>query len=129
MDERSIIRVANMNTLMRGMVIDVNLDPAKGSETGKIRPCVIVTNNTYNARVPVIQVVPLTAWSERKAGIITNVVIVPSANNGLSKKSVADCLQTRPIDHRARLVTVRGELENEIMEKVDDALRLVFDLV
>lgn len=129
MDERSIIRVANMKTLMRGMVIDVNLDPAKGSETGKIRPCVIVTNNTYNARVPVIQVVPLTAWSERKAGIITNVVIVPSANNGLSKKSVADCLQTRPIDHRARLVTVRGELENEIMEKVDDALRLVFDLV
>lgn len=129
MDERSIIRVANMKTLMRGMVIDVNLDPAKGSETGKIRPCVIVTNNTYNARVPVIQVVPLTAWSERKAGIITNVVIVPSANNGLSKKSVADCLQTRPIDHRARLVTVRGELEDEIMEKVDDALRLVFDLV
>ena len=118
-----------MNTLMRGMVIDVNLDPAKGSETGKIRPCVIVTNNTYNARVPVIQVVPLTAWSERKAGIITNVVIVPSTNNGLSKKSVADCLQTRPIDHRARLVTVRGELENEIMEKVDDALRFVFGLV
>ena len=129
MDERSIIRVANMNTLMRGMVIDVNLDPAKGSETGKIRPCVIVTNNTYNARVPVIQVVPLTAWSERKADIITNVVIAPSTNNGLSKKSVADCLQTRPIDHRARLVTVRGELENEIMEKVDDALRFVFDLV
>jgi mRNA interferase MazF len=118
-----------MNTFMRGMVIDVNLDPAKGSETGKIRPCVIVTNNTYNARVPVIQVVPLTAWSERKADIITNVVIVPSTNNGLSKKSVADCLQTRPIDHRARLVTVRGELEYEIMEKLDDALRFVFDLV
>jgi mRNA interferase MazF len=129
MDDRSIIRVANMNTFMRGMVIDVNLDPAKGSETGKIRPCVIVTNNTYNARVPVIQVVPLTAWSERKADIITNVVIVPSTNNGLSKKSVADCLQTRPIDHRARLVTVRGELEYEIMEKLDDALRFVFDLV
>jgi mRNA interferase MazF len=50
-----------MTTLKRGMVIDVNLDPAKGSETGKIRPCVIVTNNTYNARVPIIQVVPLTA--------------------------------------------------------------------
>ena len=121
MDGCSFIIVANMNTLKRGMVIDVNLDPTKGSETGKIRPCVIVTNNTYNARVPIIQVVPLTAWSVRKAGIITNVEIVPSTNNGLNKKSVADCLQTRPIDHRSRLVKVRGELEGGIMAKIDDA--------
>lgn len=129
MVECSGIRVADMNTLTRGMVIDVNLDPAKGSETGKIRPCVIVTNNTYNARVPIIQVVPLTEWNVRKAGIITNVDIVPSTNNGLTKKSVADCLQTRPMDHRARLVKVRGKLEDGIMEKIDDALKIVFDLV
>jgi len=117
-----------MNTLKRGMVIDVNLDPTRGSETGKIRPCVIVTNNTYNARVPIIQVVPLTAWSVKKARIITNVEIVPSSNNGLTKKSVADCLQTRPIDHRARLVKVRGELEDRVMAKIDGALKIVFDL-
>jgi len=118
-----------MSRLRRGMVIDVNLDPTKGSETGKVRPCVIVTNNTYNARVPVIQVVPLTAWSARKARIITNVEVVPSSRNGLTKKSVADCLQTRPIDHRARLVKVRGELEDEVMTKIGDALKIVFDLV
>jgi mRNA interferase MazF len=118
-----------MSRLRRGMVIDVNLEPTKGSETGKVRPCVIVTNNTYNARVPVIQVVPLTAWSARKARIITNVEVVPSSRNGLTKKSVADCLQTRPIDHRARLVKVRGELEDEVMTKIDDALKIVFDLV
>jgi mRNA interferase MazF len=110
------------------MVIDVNLDPTRGSETGKIRPCVIVTNNTYNARVPVIQVVPLTAWSVRKTNIITNVEILPSSHNGLTKKSVADCLQTRPIDHRARLVRVRGELEDVVVSKIDDALKIVFDL-
>ena len=118
-----------MSQLRRGMVIDVNLDPTKGSETGKVRPCVIVTNNTYNARVPVIQVVPLTAWSARKARIITNVEVVPSPRNGLAKKSVADCLQTHPIDHHARLVKVRGELEDEVMTKIDDALKIVFDLV
>ena len=90
-----------MSRLTRGTVIDIDLDPPKGSETGKIRPCVIITNNTYNARVPVIQVVPLTAWSEQKARIVTNVEIVPSSRNGLTKRSVADCLQTRPVDHRA----------------------------
>lgn len=92
------------------MVITVNLDPTKGSETGKIRPCVIVTNDSYNKRVPVIQVVPITEWSEKKSQIITNVTLEPSSQNGLSKKSVADCLQTRPIDYRQRFVSVKGIL-------------------
>lgn len=52
--------------LKRGMIINVNLDPTLGSETGKIRPCIIVTNNTYNERVPVIQVVPITNWNEKR---------------------------------------------------------------
>jgi mRNA interferase MazF len=117
-----------MNKLKRGMIIDVNLDPTLGSETGKIRPCVIVTNDVYNERVPVIQVVPVTAWSGKKAEITTNVEIHPSKNNGLSKKSIADCLQTRPIDYRRRLVKVRGTLSSTKMEEVDQSLRIVFDL-
>ena len=112
----------------RGTIIDVNLDPTKGSETGKIRPCIVVTNNTYNERVPVIQVVPITAWSNKKAKITTNVEIWPSLRNGLTKQSIADCLQTRPVDYRSRLVAIRGELEPEILLKIDNALRTVFAL-
>jgi mRNA interferase MazF len=117
-----------MTPLKRGMVIDVNLDPTQGSETGKICPCVIVTNNIYNERVPVIQVVPITAWSEKKSQIKTNVEILSSPQNGLSKESIADCLQTRPIDHRFRLVQIRGELNDEDMKKIDKALKVVFSL-
>jgi mRNA interferase MazF len=102
--------MAGMTRLVRGMVIDVSLDPTFGSETGKIRPCVIVTNDVYNERVPVIQVVPITDWSAKKARIKTNVELIPSNDNGLSKKPVADCLQTRPIDHRHRLKRIRGKL-------------------
>ena len=117
-----------MTALKRGMIIDVNLDPIRGSETGKIRPCVIVTNDVYNERVPVIQVVPVTKWSAKKARIKTNVEIHPSRDNGLSKKSVADCLQTRPIDHRQRLVKVRGKLFSAKVREIDRALSIVFDL-
>ncbi len=117
-----------MSSLVRGMVIDVNLDPTKGSETGKIRPCVIVTNDTYNQRVPVIQVVPVTEWNEKKSRIITNVEIQPTSENGLIKLSIADCLQTRPIDHKIRLVKVRGKLKQEDMAKIDKALKFVFSL-
>lgn len=117
-----------MIKLKRGTIIDINLDPVLGSETGKIRPCVIVTNDVYNERVPVIQVVPLTEWSSKKARITTNVEIHPSQNNGLSKKSIADCLQTRPVDHRRRLVKIRGKLSSAQMHEINRALKIVFEL-
>ncbi len=117
-----------MTRLERAMVIDVNLDPTRGSETGKIRPCVVVTNDVYNERVPVIQVVPITAWNPKKARIRTNVELSPSPTNGLSKKSIADCLQTRPVDRRFRLEKVRGKLADEDMSRIDRALAIVFAL-
>jgi mRNA interferase MazF len=117
-----------MKNIIRGLVIDINLDPASGSETGKVRPCVVVTNNIYNEKVPVIQVVPVTAWNPKKAQIITNVAIEPSNKNNLSKKSIADCLQTRPVDYRTRLKRIRGVLEPETLEKIDQALKVVFDI-
>jgi mRNA interferase MazF len=117
-----------MSPLKRGMVIDVNLDPTQGSETGKVRPCIIVTNDIYNARVPVIQIVPITEWSTKKARIRTNVELIPSPLNGLTKRSIADCLQTRPVDHRFRLVQVRGNIEENTLQDIDEALKIVFAL-
>lgn len=117
-----------MSNLVRGLVIDVNLDPTQGAEKGKIRPCVIVTNDVYNQRVPVIQVVPITEWGDKKAQIRTNVEILPTADNGLTKRSLADCLQTRPIDHRHRLVKIRGKLTAVDLQKIEQALKIVFDL-
>ena len=117
-----------MTALKKGMIIDVNLEPTLGSETGKVRPCVIVTNDVYNERVPVIQVVPITEWNVKKVRIITNVEIHPSKENGLSKKSVADCLQTRPIDYRHRLVKIRGKLSSAKIQEIDKSLKIVFEL-
>jgi mRNA-degrading endonuclease toxin of MazEF toxin-antitoxin module len=48
-----------MTLLKKGMVVDVNLDSAIGSETGKIRSCIILTNDVYNGRVPVREAPPL----------------------------------------------------------------------
>lgn len=112
----------------RGDVLVVDLEPTRGSETGKTRPAVVVTNDRYNARVPVIQVVPLTSWSERKAAITTNVVVEPTARNGLRSRSIADCLQTRPIDRRHRVVRTQGRLDADDIARIEEALRAIFDL-
>lgn len=118
-----------MKPLSRGMVIDINLNPLKGSETGKIRPCIVVTNDVYNQLIPVIQVVPLTSWSEKKSQIQTNISIEPSNENGLKKISIADCLQTRPIDYKKRLVKIRGHIDPDNLREIDRALKIVFDLL
>lgn len=117
-----------MKTLKRGMIIDIDLNPVKGSETGKIRPCIIVTNNIYNEFVSIIQVVPITSWSEKKSKIRTNVILEPSKENNLSKISIADCLQTRPIDYLARSIKIRGIISKEKLSEIDNALMVVFDL-
>ncbi len=112
----------------RGDVIDINLNPTKGSETGKIRPCIIVTNDIYNQRVPVLQVVPLTNWSEKKSLILSNITVNPNTKNALSKKSIADCLQTRPIDIKERFVKKRGFVDVSTMTEIDKGLKIVFEL-
>ena len=114
--------------IQRGQIIDINLEPTKGSETGKVRPCIVVTNDTYNQKLKVIQVVPVTDWSEKKSKIKTNIEIHPTAENGLNKLSIADCLQTRPVDYTYRLVALRGFLEQETIDKIDLALKIVFAL-
>ena len=113
---------------VRGAVADFDLNPTLGSETGKIRPCIVVTNNVYNSRLSVIQVVPLTQWSEKKGRIVTNVAIEPTKENGLSKKSIADCLQTRPIDYQKRFVKSRGEIDTDTLKNIDKALKILFSL-
>ncbi len=117
-----------MTPLKRGMIIDVNLEPSLGSETGKIRPCVVVTNDVYNERVPIIQVVPITEWSAKKARIQTNVEVLPSLENGLTKRSLADCLQTRPVDQRHRLVKIRGHVSSDSLQAIVLSLKVVFEL-
>ena len=104
------------------MVVDENLDPVVGSETGKSRLRIVITNDVYNERVPVIQVVPITPWNEKISLIRTNVVIEPTKANGLTKRSIADCLQTQPIDQAMRLKRIRGELKVELIEEIDQAL-------
>jgi mRNA interferase MazF len=60
--------------------------------------------------------------------IKTSVVIEADTNNGLSKTSVADCLQTRPIDKNQRILSIRGILSKTNILEIDEALKIVFDL-
>ncbi len=48
-----------MMELNRGDIIGINLNPKKGDEIGKIRPCVVISDNDENRILDTIIVLPL----------------------------------------------------------------------
>ena len=112
----------------RGDIVDFDLNPTRGSETRKIRPCVVVSNDLFSPKLTIIQVVPITNWTEKKGQIITNVVLEITTENGLNKKSVADCLQTRPVDYVNRFIDKRGKISRQKLIAIEEALKIIFAL-
>jgi len=45
--------------LNRGDIVGINLNPKKGDEIGKVRPCVIISGNDENSILDTIIVLPL----------------------------------------------------------------------
>lgn len=45
--------------LNRGDIVGINLNPKKGDEVGKVRPCIILSDNESNQILDTIIVVPL----------------------------------------------------------------------
>jgi len=108
--------------MRRGEVWEVNLDPTIGAEIKKIRPCVIVSRDAL-ARLPLKIIVPLTEWNEGFARAPWHVLVEPTSQNGLSKKSSADTYQVRSISE-ARLIKRLGEVSDQVMGEINMGLAL-----
>jgi mRNA interferase MazF len=108
------------------MVLEVNLDPAIGSEPNKTRPCVVIQNDIGNRYSPVSIVATITG-AENVPKRYPVDVLVPMGEGGLSKDSVVQCNLIRSVDER-RFVRTLGHLSKTTMEKVDRALRISLDL-
>lgn len=75
--------------LKRGEVYWVDFNPSTGGEINKIRPAIIISNNSANTYANRVQVIPLTSNTEKVYPIETIVII------GKKKgKAMADQLTT-----------------------------------
>ena len=103
----------------------VELDPTRGSEIKKTRPCVIVSNNDIKV-LPLKIVLPLIGY-DKKHNKMWMVKIEPDTNNNLSKDSTIDPMHIRSVSHK-RMIKKIGELSQEDFEKIKEVLSLVLDL-
>ena len=108
----------------------MELDPVRGSEANKTRPCVIVSNDARNIvaarnRRGVVTVVPIT--SSNRAPLSFQVRIIADKSNGLSSDSTAQAEQIRAVDY-SRFVRHIGSLDWEQRAAVDTAILTHLDL-
>ena len=98
-----------------------NLDPVVGSEQGKSRPVLIISEDDINSLLNIVNIVPITT---RKQGriIYPNEALLPAGINGLDKESIALCHQIRTID-KIRLSKKYGQITSkEIQNQIIDAV-------
>ena len=93
----------------------------QGREQSGERPVVVIQDAAYGAGSPLVLVVPLTSQLAALRFPAT-VEIMPTAANGLELASVAMVFQVRALD-RTRFVTRRGQVEEDVLETLLDALK------
>jgi len=115
----------NRLIVKRGDIFYADLSPVVGSEQGGIRPVLIVQNDIGNKYSPTVIAAAITSQIN-KAKLPTHIEI-SAQEYGLQKDSVILLEQIRTIDKR-RLREKAGHLDDELMEKVNEALSISFGL-
>jgi mRNA interferase MazF len=101
-----------------------DLEPQRGTETGKIRPVLIVQTNLLKDH-PSSIICPITTNVSPESEILR--VHLKKGTVGLKGNSDVMIDQIRAIDNR-RLTTKVGELPRDIQLKVKENIRIVLDL-
>ena len=110
-----------MTLILKWRVCLADLDPVIGSEQGKRRPVMIVSDDALNTVLRVVNVLPITT---RKPGrrVYPNEVLMPMGEAGLPNESIVLCHQIRTLD-KQRLIKDYGELtDSNQQEAVHEAL-------
>jgi mRNA interferase MazF len=113
-----------MASIKRQDIFLVNFDPTVGAEAKKTRPALVVSNNINNAHSPIVSISPITSNVTR---VYSFEVEVSAGIGGLRARSKVMVNQTRAVD-KVRLIKRLGYLPDEIMEEINNALKLHYDL-
>ena len=118
-------RSVNRVQVRRGDIFYADLSPVVGSEQGGIRPVLIIQNDVGNRHSPTVICAAITSRMN-KAKLPTHVEL-DVRKCQIVKNSVILLEQIRTID-KQRLKDMVCHLDKGIMNKVDEALKVSFEL-
>jgi len=106
----------------KGEIWMVNFNPVIGAEISKIRPAVVVSENSIG-KLPLRIVVPITDWQERYKRSVWFTFLKQSDANGLSKDSGADSFQVKSVSI-GRFQRKAGKVTSQELTSIIDAIAL-----
>ncbi len=113
------------NDIRRGDIWIVDLDPTLGHEIRKLRPSIVIQNDYGNRYSALTIVAPIT--SQKREKFYPFEVFIES-RFGLKKDSKVMLNHIRSVD-KIRLVKKLGKIDEELQEKIDDAIRVSLGVV
>ena len=115
-----------MSDYRLGTIWSINFEPQVGTEIKKTRPGLIISNTKFNLPRQKITVLPLTSRQNASRGM-SRVFVPKSKLNCLSQNSEIIAIDPATFDKK-RFNRFIGELESELLEKVQAKLRIYLDL-
>lgn len=112
--------------MVKGSLVWVSLDPARGAEVPKTRPCVVVSRTEANDISSTVTIVPLSSVTGRAADRLVQ-PLLSAKEARVPKDSRALCDQVRTID-KGRIRETVGVLSGELLGKIDRGLILHLEL-
>jgi mRNA interferase MazF len=107
-----------------GDVIKVDLDPSRGREQAKTRPCLVVQTSMLS-RAQTTIILPIADGELKKK--LPFLVAVPQGEAGLTKDSHILAHQIRVIDE-SRIVEKLGSVKSRTMTQVQSAMKFTLDI-
>lgn len=100
----------------------VDLEPTRGAETQKKRPCVVVQSTLLNQKSRTMLIAPILPGHKDWPFVVN---VKPSKSNGLDKDRHLNLKQIRAVDV-SRVANKQGKLEPRYLGEIHDVLGLVF---
>lgn len=95
----------------------VDLNPTRGAEIAKIRPCLVVSPNAVNTALSTLIVIPFTSTNKNYPTRLST--------NHKGKPGALAFDQIKTID-KSRIVKKDGELDKNLREAVNTLLQILF---
>ncbi len=117
------MQLQEMELIKRGDIYWVKLDPIEGSEIGKIRPAVVISNDINNELADTVTIVPITSNIGK---VYPFDVLIRKGTANLTDDSKIKANQIRTVDKR-RLKDMIGTVAPNILEKIETAVKIHLD--
>ena len=102
----------------------IDLEPTRGTETRKKRPCVIIQSDIINRGSKTVIIAPILPGHKNWPFVVN---VIPSKSNGLDKERHINLKQMRAVDI-SRIQNRQGILEQQYLKPLQEAIKIIFAL-